>query len=112
MQGQAQPVRNRHFSQTGRALLNDFNATWPFATLSVDANAILLWCLGQEYLFPKNKIIILTRYDGILSIGLRIEHTEQSLPDFVVFWASIFRWSSGFNRLKSVLEDLGYEIQD
>jgi hypothetical protein len=100
-----------HFTQIGGAMLNSFNVTWPFATLSVTSDSILLWCLGREYLFPKTKIIRLRRYNGFLSTGLQIGHTEQSFPHFVVFWASIFSWSSGFKRLKSSLADLGYEVQ-
>src|SRR5215468_2217839 len=99
-----------HFTQIGGARLDFFNATWPFARLSGNSDAILLGCLGRKYFFPKTKIVRLRRYRGILSTGLQIEHTERSFPGFVVFWASVFSWSCGFKRLKSSLEDLGYEV--
>jgi len=46
----------------------------------------------------------------MFSVGLRIEHAEQLVPRFVVFWASLFFWTSGFPNLKERLEGLGYEI--
>jgi len=102
---------NPAFSQTGGARLGLFNATYPFATLSADSNALQLSCFSRDYAFPKDKIRKLSRYRGIFSVGLRIEHTEQSFPQFVVFWASIFFWTSGFQTLKRQLESLGYDIE-
>ena len=98
------------FTQTGGARLDYFNATFPFATLSGDANALHLTCLGRGYDFPRRSIQRLSRHRGLFSVGLRIEHTQDSLPEFVVFWASVFFWTSGFQRLKTELESLGYEI--
>src|SRR5689334_5915466 len=100
------------FSQTGGARLGMFNATYPFATLSGDSDALHLSCVGREYHFPRSSLRQLSRHRGIFSIGLRIEHSVESLPDFIVFWASVFFWTSGFQRLKAQLKSLGYEIQD
>ncbi|MEP6667551.1 MAG: hypothetical protein ABJF10_00275 [Chthoniobacter sp.] len=101
---------NPGFSQTGGARLDYFNATFPFATLSADADGLHLSCMGHEYLFPKDKIRRLSRHRGIFSVGLRIEHSEPSFPQFVVFWASVFFWTSGFQALTTQLESLGYDI--
>jgi hypothetical protein len=101
---------NPAFTETGGARLDFFNATCPFATLSGDAQALQLSCLGRCYIFPKSSIRRLSRHRGIFSVGLRIEHAEKSYPQFVVFWASIFFWTSGFRKLKAQLESLGYEI--
>jgi hypothetical protein len=98
------------FSQTGGARLDWLNWTYPFATLSADAHAIHLSCLRREYHFPRATIRQLRRHSGVFSVGLQIEHTKESLPQFVLFWASIFFWTSGFKKLKQQLEHLGYEI--
>ena len=97
-------------SQTGGARLDYFNASYPFATLSADSQTLRLRCLGRDYVFPKSSIRRLSRHRGFFSVGLRVEHTEQSCPQFIVFWASVFFWTSGFQRLRTQLESLGYEI--
>jgi hypothetical protein len=99
-------------TQTGGVRLDSFNATWPFATLSATGTELRLSCLGREYLFPRSHIRSLSRYRGIFSVGLQIEHTDPSIPQFVVFWASVFFWTSGFKTLKAHLESLGYKIRD
>ena len=98
------------FTQTGGARLDNFNATFPFATLSGDSEAIHLSCGEREYHFPRTSIRRLRRHRGLFSVGLQIEHSQDSLPEFVVFWASPFFWTSGFQRLKTQLESLGYDI--
>ena len=99
------------YAQTGGARLDSFNASWPFAKLSASSECLRLLCLGREYAFPRSSIRKLSRHRGIFSVGLRIEHREQSAPGFIVFWASIFFWTAGFRKLKEQLEKLGYEIQ-
>ena len=98
------------FTQTGGARLGNFNASFPFATLSADADALRLSCLGREYHFPRSCIQRLRRHRGLFSVGLRIEHTQDSLPGFIVFWASVFFWTSGFQKLRTQLESLGYDV--
>jgi hypothetical protein len=99
------PIKmNVQFTERGGARLDDFNATWPFATLSADVQAIKLTCLRVEYIFPKHSICRLIKHKAFLSVGLRIEHTEQSYPQFVVFW------TYDFPKLKAQLENLNYEI--
>ena len=98
------------FTQTGGARLGWFNASSPLATLAANTEALRLSCCGREYFFPKKKILKLSRHKGIFSVGLRIEHDDEAIPEFVVFWASVFFWTSGFSNLKAKLESLGYEI--
>jgi hypothetical protein len=100
------------YTQTGGARLGGFNASWPFARLSATQEALQLSCMGRDYAFPRQSIRGLRRYRGIFSVGLRIEHNVASFPAFVVFWTSVFFWTSGFQRLKAQLESLGYEIKD
>jgi len=98
------------FTQTGGARLDWFNATFPFATLSGDSDALHLSCLGREYHFPRGSIRRLRRHRGLVSVGLQIEHTQDSVPKFIVFWASVFFWTSGFQKLRTQLESLGYDV--
>lgn len=98
------------FKQTGGARINNFNASYPFARLSGDSGALHLSCLGREYHFPRSNIRRLSRHRGFISVGLRIEHTQAGLPAFIVFWASLLFWTSGFQRLKTQLQSLGYEV--
>lgn len=100
------------FTQTGGARLGMFNASYPFATLSVTPDALCLSCLGRDYRFPKGSIRGLSKHQGVFSTGLRIEHTDPSAPTFVVFWASVFFWTSGFEKLKTQMEGLGYKVRD
>jgi hypothetical protein len=99
------------FTQVGGARLGMFNASWPFAKLSATPDQLRLSCLGRNYDFPKTSIRSLSRHSGIFSTGLRIEHTQSSFPEFIVFWSSPIFWSSGFAKLKAELESLGYDIR-
>jgi hypothetical protein len=102
---------NLAFTQTGGAKLDAFNATMPFAELSGSRDALKLSCMGRDYVFPKSSIQTLCRYRGLFSVGLRIVHNEKSLPQFVVFWTSLFFWTRGFSVLCRRLESLGYEVR-
>ena len=100
------------FRQTGGARIGFLNATYPVAVLSADADALDLSCLGRKYHFPRSSILRLSRHRGLISAGLRIEHTQDFLPEFIVFWSSIFFWSSRFNILLTELEALRYDVAD
>ena len=100
------------FTQKGGARLGMFNASWPFATLSATPDALHLSSLGRDYASPKSSIRRLSSHQGVFSTGLRITHTDSSFPELVVFWASTFFWTSGFQKLKTQLENLGYEVRD
>jgi hypothetical protein len=85
----------------------------PFAVLSGDRNALRLSCFGRDYVFHKTTMERLSRYRGLVSLGLRIEHTVPIFPSFVVFWDSPFAWSRApFARLKEKLESLGYTVHE
>jgi hypothetical protein len=101
-----------HFSRTGGARLGMFNATWPYAELTVFRSAIRLNCLGQEYLFAKDRIAALAKYRALFSIGLLIRHTVPVYPKFVVFWVSLFWSRTPFEKLKEQLIEFGYEVRE
>jgi hypothetical protein len=100
------------FSRTGGVRLDFYNATWPLATLSGDKDSLRLWCpagvfsLNRLFVFPRSHIRRLSKYRWLFSIGLRIEHTDESFPEFIVFW------TFGFTKLKSELMRLGYDVED
>ena len=101
-----------NLTQTGGARLGNFNASYPFATISGDADALHITCLGRDCHFPRSSILRLSRHEGLFSVGLRIEHTLESMPPLIVFWASPVFWTSGFRKLKGALGDLGYTVFD
>ena len=100
------------FTQAGGARIGMLNSSWPFATLSASNEVLHVSAIGRDYSFPKSSIRSLRKHRGVFSTGLRIDHTQPSAPAFVVFWASLFFWTSGFQKLKTRLESLGYEIHD
>jgi hypothetical protein len=99
------------FKQVGGARLGNFNATFPFATLSGDSDGLHLSCFGWRYHFARADILGLRRHRGLFSTGLRIEHSQDSVPELVVFWTFGFLGSSAYQNLCSQLERLGYEIR-
>jgi hypothetical protein len=98
------------FMQTGGARIGEgvflaFNATWPFATLTIDERQIALRCLWMNWIFPKETIRYLTVHDGAFSTGLRIDHTNQNYTGFIVFW------SFGIGKLLQELSARGYAVK-
>jgi hypothetical protein len=65
-----------------------------------------LFSLYQLLAFPRSSIRRLSKHRGFFSTGLRIEHTDEALPEFIVFW------DFGFTKLKSELTRLDYDVQD
>ncbi|HUI96486.1 MAG TPA: hypothetical protein VLX44_12085 [Xanthobacteraceae bacterium] len=97
----------RTFAQIGGARIGFFNATWPFARLSADRDAIALrLLLIIKFTFPRDRIRRLSRYSRFFSTGLQIEHAVGYLPKFMLFW------TFDFGTLKAQLESLGYEVRD
>jgi hypothetical protein len=93
------------FSQRGGARIGLMNATYPFAALLVDGDMLRLSCLGRQYAFAKDSVE-LSRYRGLFSVGLRIEHNLSIYPRFIVFWVG------SFSDLKRKLEGLEYTVRD
>ncbi len=95
---------------TGGALLDGYNATFPFATLSVkDEHLILDVLFGGKFKFKPDQVINISKYGFIpfWMTGIRIHHNIPTYPDCVVYWH--LRWSS-----KGLLEELaeyGFKTQ-
>jgi hypothetical protein len=96
------------FTQRGGARLDWCNATWPFAKLSVGADALRLKVFQNCYEFPSGSIDKLRPYRGVTGLGLTIEHTivDRRTPWLVIFW------TFDYGRLQAGLEEAGYQVLD
>jgi hypothetical protein len=101
-----------HFSQIVGARINFSNVTIPYALLSAHRNALTLSCMGEDYVFPKDLVISMTKYRGLFGVGLCISHSVPLYPEFVVFWVSVLWRRTKFESLKRRLEALGYEVNE
>jgi hypothetical protein len=99
-----------HFSLRGGARIGMMNASIPFAQLSISRKGLRLSSLGREYFFARERISVLSRYQGFFSTGLRIDHTVPVYPEKIVFWVAAFLQESRFARLKEVLNEFDYEV--
>lgn len=102
-------VKNEVFFQRGGLRVsptsyNSFNATWPFASLTIDSSELGLACLGKKWSIPRGAIRKLSKVNGWMSKGLRMEHGIESYPDCLVFW------TLNFDQLKEELERRGYSL--
>ena len=64
-----------------------FNATWPFATLSLSAESISLKVFSTMYAVKKEEVSRLEFFRGWLSSGIKIVHSGAGLPSHTVFWS-------------------------
>jgi len=92
------------FSQRGGARIGSFNAAWPFARYRIDSNKIELKVFSKGYLFLRNEIVALRKYEGIISLGILIEHQKSEYPHHIVFW------TFNYENLKKSTEILGYKV--
>jgi hypothetical protein len=90
----------RTLSVTGGARLGLFNATWPFARLTADTNALRLSVLGAPFKFTRESVIELTAMRGFFSRGLQIKHVESAYPKRIIFWCfNLDALTAGLRRL-------------
>lgn len=99
------------YTVTGGARVgNDFSSamrvTWPLASLVVDNKHVILEILGTRYTFERQLIQSMHRFRVFFSSGVRIIHSKEDNPKFVVFYPL------SFNTLKKNLARLGYVVED
>lgn len=102
------------YEQRGSATIgfSKFKSTsfiWPFASLTATDCRITLKVLWFGYQIDEASITTVKPYNSFfltLGKGIQIIHTSNDCPEFIVFWS--------FNRKKllSVLQRLGYPIDD
>jgi hypothetical protein len=66
--------------RVGRNFWLSLNLSWPFATLEVHADHLILACLWRRYDFPRASVVRLSDYDELFRSGLRIEHSIAGYP--------------------------------
>jgi hypothetical protein len=73
--------------ETGGARIGMANATWPFATLTVNKDTLQLnaTILGK-LLFRPGDIVSIVPYSSFISSGLKINHRVAGYKDQVIFW--------------------------
>jgi|GEM_PF-1596171 len=81
------------------------NATWPFASIAVAEEAIVILCLGKKHTFAKEEVTALKKYSGLISTGLKIEHRKHMDP-YVVFW------TFSYDELRQNLERRGWVFSE
>jgi len=71
----------------GGARIGWFNATWPFARLTVSADRVVLSCFRTLH-FTAHDIESFQNYGSIPWVwyGIRIRHRRSDLPNKIVFW--------------------------
>jgi hypothetical protein len=83
----------------GGARVGWVNASWPFATLTANANTLTLSSLGT-YPFAPSDVITLEPYGSIpiFASGIRIHHNRKDYPKTMIFWCT--------GRRNAVLEEI------
>src|SRR5437868_14694966 len=92
--------------RVGRNAWLALNASWPFGTLEIHRDQVVLHTFWRSYTFPRSSIVLLSVFSGFFSRGLRIEHSIPTYPRFVVFW------SPHMSRLQQRLTEVGFGIAD
>ena len=90
----------------GRNRLLALNGSWPFGTLEIHPDRLVLHTLFRRYTFPRESIVLLSISSRFFSRGLRIEHRIPEYPRFVAFW------SFHISRLRQRLIEAGFLFND
>jgi hypothetical protein len=80
------------------------NFTWPFGSIVVRADHLILSCLWNEWRFEKREVTRIEEFFGTFSRGVRIVHSSNARSKWMVFW------SNDADALMSALEQFGYAI--
>ena len=83
-----------------------FNATWPFAALSIYEYELTLRIFGYEYRFPKKELSGIEKVGCIPMFwsGIQLWHQSVVYPKTIIFWAL------NRNSLWNILRDHGYPV--
>ena len=99
------PMTPEKISWRGGAWIGLWQVSWPFATLSVSANHLVLRAWPYRIkLFTLSARISGIRIIPFIATGVRIHHERWDVPQFVIFWAPV--WHS--NSLLEVFKSHGY----
>jgi hypothetical protein len=90
----------------GGARIGMFNASWPFARLTLTKDSVLLKVFATEYRLKREEICRFEFFRGWFSSGVMLVHTNSTLDSHVVFW------SLSPQEVLSASQELGFEIRD
>ena len=100
------PFIQRGGARIGASFWGAFNATWPFAKLTVEESGIQVSVLFRRYSFSPASVRRLSTYSGVFSRGLLVEHTVADYPPFVLFW------SFALPELTAALQQRGFRVEE
>ncbi len=80
------------------------SVSYPFVRLYITQSELAFHCFGRCVRIPKDSVQRISRWRGIFSTGIRIEHSINSVEPFVVFW------TSNFQQVVSALEAAGFKV--
>jgi len=90
--------------ETGGARIGMANATWPFATLTVNNEKLQLNAtIIGNLVFKPGDITSIVPYSGLMSSGLKINHHVSAYNDNVVFWTF-----NNPNQILKKIEETGF----
>jgi hypothetical protein len=100
-----------HVEKGGAWFLPGASATWPFITLraspdriQIQGNVLGIWHWNYE--FSRLEIKSIKKQSGLMTKGIRIQHSKTDYPSVVIFW------TFDYNALKQVLNTMGYGIDE
>ena len=95
-------------ARIGQSYLQASNWTIPLCRVVVQDRSIKLRTLfGKEYDFSPNDVQKVEKYSGILSRGIKINHSVQSYPPFFVIWSF-----SSTQFWMSLMKEAGFVVQE
>ena len=62
------------------------NWTWPFAEIKISDRECTIRYPCGKIILGKDEIVAVLPYGGFFSKGIRINHSNKSMPQEVVFW--------------------------
>lgn len=94
------------FARIGGARIGSLHAIAPLAGLVATKSEIDLIMFGKDHIVARNEITRMSRYPGLFSTSILIEHKAPSNIDYLVFW------SSRYEEARDALISLGYPFDD
>ena len=89
MEQRAEPIYGQTGGcRVGRSFWFSREWTWPFAGLYIYRDELVLSMSFRRYCFARADVSEIQRYHRGLRYGLKIEHTVERFPRFILFWPS------------------------
>jgi hypothetical protein len=91
------PVHFKGGVRYGVSRFDSVNYTWPFVRFEISPDELILeWKArlvwpAQRLIIPKASIKHLSKWREFFCPGLRIEHSMNEIPPWLVFWTFDFR---------------------